>query len=107
MGSAPCAWAEPIRGTDNALDVAATIRALQDNHFNCIAQVIANGPPTSFEDFKRLLAAAQPAGISVWPVLIPPSEGATSLPYRDGLRGVDERDGQTLPSILRTARSEH
>lgn len=82
MGSAPCAWAEPLHGADNALDVAATIRALQDNHFNCVAQVIANGPPTSFEDFKRLLAAAQPAGISVWPVLIPPSEGASSLPYR-------------------------
>ena len=82
MGSAPCAWAEPLRGADNALDVPATIRALQDDHFNCLAQVIANGPPTSFDDFKRLLAAAQPAGISVWPVLIPPSEGGTSLPYK-------------------------
>jgi hypothetical protein len=82
MGSAPCVWAEPLHGMDNALDVAATVRALQDNHFNCIAQVIENGPPNSFEDFKRLLASAQTAGISVWPVLIPPSEGASSLPYR-------------------------
>jgi len=82
MGSAPCAWAEPLRGTDNALDVAATIRALQDNHFNCMAQVIENSPPNTFADFKRLVSAAQPAGISVWPVLIPPSEGASSLPYR-------------------------
>lgn len=70
MGLAPCVWAEPLHGTDNALDVAATIRTLQENGFNCVAQVIANGPPTSFEDFRHLLAAAQPAGISVWPVLI-------------------------------------
>jgi len=81
LGPAPCAWAEPIRGVDNALDVPATLRALRDNAFSCIAQVISNSPPDSFADFKRLLAAAQPAGISVWPVLIPPSEGATSLPF--------------------------
>lgn len=82
MGSAPCVWAAPLRRTDNALDVAATIHTLQDNGFNCVAHVIENGPPNSFADFQRLLAAAQPAGISVWPVLIPPSEGASSLPYR-------------------------
>ena len=81
MGSAPCAWAEPIRGTDNALDVAATIHTLQDNGFDCVAYVIENGPPNSFADFQRLLAAAQTAGISVWPVLLPPSE-FYSLPYK-------------------------
>jgi hypothetical protein len=82
MGLAPCIWAEPLHGTDNALDVAGTIRVLQMNGFSCVAQVIANGPPNAFEDFKRLLAAAQPAEISVWPVLIPPSEGGNSLPYK-------------------------
>ncbi len=75
MGPAPCVWADPVRGTDNALDVPATIHTLQDNGFDCVAHVIAASPPNSFEDFKRLLAAAQPAGISVWPVLLPPSEG--------------------------------
>jgi hypothetical protein len=82
MGSAPCAWAIPIREKDNALDVAATIRALQNSGFNCVVQVIESEPPNSFADFKRLLSAAQPAGISVWPVLIPPTEGGNSLPYR-------------------------
>jgi hypothetical protein len=82
MGSAPCAWAEPLRAAGDSLDVPATIRSLQENHFNCIAQVIEDRPPYTFEDFKLLLEAAQPAGISVWPVLIPPSEGATSLPYK-------------------------
>jgi hypothetical protein len=81
LGSAPCIWAFPIRDKDNALDVAALIRALQDNRFNCVAQVIDSEPPHSFADFQRLLSAAQPAGISVWAILIPPSEGATSLPY--------------------------
>jgi hypothetical protein len=81
MGRAPCIWASPIAGPDSALDVSATIRSLQDNHFNCIAQVIENRPPNSFTDFKRLLAAARSAKISVWAVLIPPSEGGTSQPY--------------------------
>jgi hypothetical protein len=82
MGSAPCVWADPITGADKALDVTATIRTLQDNGFGCVAQVVWNQPPNTFAEFKRLLAAAQPAGISVWPVLIPPSEGGNSLPYQ-------------------------
>jgi hypothetical protein len=82
MGLAPCVWADPIKGTGNALDVAATIRTLQDNGFNCVVDVIEDGPPTSFTDFKRLLAAAQAAGISVWVGLSPPSERADSLPYK-------------------------
>ena len=86
MGRAPCAWAEPLRGAGNALDVPATIHTLQDNGFDCVAHVIGAGPPNSFEDFKRLLAAAQPAGISVWPVLLPPSEG-TSPPFKADYQG--------------------
>ncbi len=82
MGNAPCAWAEPLRAAGDSLDVPATISILQRYHFNCIAQVIENKPPYTYDDFKRLLEAAQPAGISVWPVIIPPSEGGTSLPYK-------------------------
>ncbi len=87
MGSAPCIWAVPIRGKDNALDVPAMIRALQNNGFNCVAEVIDSEPPHSFADFQRLLSAAQTAGISVWAILIPPSEGASSLPYKDDYLG--------------------
>lgn len=86
LGPAPCVWADPVRGTDNALDVPAITHTLQDNGFDCVAHVIAASPPNSFEDFKRLLAAAQPAGISVWPVLLPPSEG-TSPPYKADYMG--------------------
>jgi hypothetical protein len=82
MGTAPCAWAEPLRAGGDSLDVPAVISSLHENHFNCIAQVIEDRPPNTFDDFKRLLEAAQPAGISVWPVIIPPSEGGTSLPYK-------------------------
>jgi hypothetical protein len=82
MGSAPCAWGAPLRGQDNKLDVSATIRDLKNNGFDCMVQVVGSAPPNSFEDLKRLLPAAQVAGISVWPVLIPPTEGGDSLPYR-------------------------
>lgn len=82
MGSAPCAWAVPIEGPGHQLDVRATVQALRANHFDCYVQVIGSGGPNSFSDLKRLLPAAQSAGISVWVVLIPPTEGGNSLPYR-------------------------
>jgi hypothetical protein len=82
MGSIPCAWSVPIEGKNHALDVVATIRLLRANHFTCYVQPIEENSPMSFEDFKRLLPAAQAAGIAVWPVLIPHTEGA-SLPYRE------------------------
>ncbi len=82
MGSIPCAWSVPIQGEDHRLDVPATIELLQANHFTCYVQPIEEKAPMSFEDFKRLLPAAQASGISIWPVLIPHTEGA-SLPYRE------------------------
>jgi len=82
MGSVPCSWNVPIQDKDHNLDVAATIQLLQANHFTCYVQPIEEKPPMSFDDFKRLLPAAQAAGIEVWPVLIPHTEGY-SLPYRE------------------------
>lgn len=81
MGSIPCAWSVPIQQTNHQLDVPATIRSLQANHFHCYVQPIEEKPPMSFEDFKRLLPAAQAAGIAVWPVLVTQTIGAASLPY--------------------------
>lgn len=82
MGPAPCVWATPIEGPVHQLDVPATVQALRANEFDCYVQVIGSGVPNSFSDLKRLLPAAQSAGISVWVVLIPPTEGGNSLPYR-------------------------
>src|SRR5690242_21731479 len=82
MGSIPCSWSVPIQDKDHKLDVAATIRLLKANHFTCYVQPIEEKPPMSFDDFERLLPAAQAAGIEVWPVLIPHTEGY-SLPYRE------------------------
>ena len=82
MGSIPCSWSVPIQDKDHHLDVAATIGLLRANHFTCYVQPIEEKPPMSFEDFKRLLPAAQSAGIEIWPVLIPHTEGY-SLPYRE------------------------
>jgi hypothetical protein len=87
MGEAPCVWAFPLKGADNQLDVATTISTLKDNGFSCVGQVITDQPPNTFDDFRRLLVAAQAAGISVWPVLIPPSEGGNSLPYKTDFVG--------------------
>lgn len=85
MGSSPCVWGVPLRQPNGALDVNATIRDLRNNGFDCYVHVIESAPPNSFQDFKRLLPAAQAAGISVWPVLIPPSEAGElggSMPYK-------------------------
>lgn len=81
MGSSPCSWSVPIQGPGHSLDVPATIRLLRANHFSCYVQPIEERSPMSYADFKRLLPAAQAAGISIWAVLIPHHEGA-SLPYR-------------------------
>lgn len=102
MGSTPCAWSVPIQGKLHELDVSATIRLLRANHFTCYVQPIEETPPMSYEDFKRLLPAAQANGISVWPVLIPHTEGA-SLPYReDFVHWMKELAGLSLKySVLR------
>ncbi len=81
MGSVPCSWSVPIQTSSHTLDVPTTIRLLQANHFSCYVQPIEERSPMSYEDFQRLLPAAQAAHISIWAVLIPHHEGA-SLPYR-------------------------
>jgi hypothetical protein len=86
MGSVPCSWNVPIQDKNHNLDVPATIRLLRANHFTCYVQPIEEKPPMSFDDFKRLLPAAQASGIDIWPVLIPHTEGY-SLPYREDFVG--------------------
>ncbi len=81
MGVAPCAWPEPIPKHDHTLNVARTIELLQKNGFDCSVMPIESAPPAAWADFQELVAAADKAHIDVWPVLIPPSEGANSLPY--------------------------
>lgn len=102
MGSSPCSWSVPIQDKNHRLDVPATIRLLRANHFTCYVQPIEEKSPMSFDDFKRLLPAAQANGISIWPVLIPHTEGA-SLPYReDFVRWMKELAGLSLKySVLR------
>lgn len=96
MGSIPCSWSVPIQDKDHNLDVSATIRLLRANHFTCYVQPIEEKPPMSFDDFKRLLPAAQASGIDIWPVLIPHIEGY-SLPYReDFVRWMKELAGLSL-----------
>ena len=90
MGSVPCSWSVPIQAPDHSLDVPATIRLLHENHFTCYVQPIEEKAPMDYDDFRRLLPAAQSAGIDIWAVLIPQHEGA-SLPYRhDFVRWMEE-----------------
>ena len=82
MGSVPCSWNVPIERPDHTLDVDATVRFLEANHFTCYVQPIEERSPMAYQDFQNLLPAAQAAGIDVWAVLIPHHEGF-SLPYKE------------------------
>jgi len=81
MGSAPCAWSVPLLKTDHSLDVEGTIELLKHGGFQCEIVVVGGEPSRNWDDFKRFAAAANSAGIDLWPVILPPSEG-TSEPYR-------------------------
>jgi hypothetical protein len=80
MGLSPCAWSVPLQKPEHSLDVERTIELLRQAGFRCEIAVVGGGPPESWEDFKRLAAAANSANIDLWPVILPPSEGA-SQPY--------------------------
>lgn len=81
MGSVPCAWSGPVGKTDGSVNVEGTIQRLQSNRFRCNVFVISTNAPNDWANFQKLVPAANTAGIDLWPVLIPPSEGADSHPY--------------------------
>ena len=96
MGPTPCVWSPPVAGPNGAIDSAATIRILKQLGAGCYDALIwrerEHGPkPFDWESFKKFVAAAQPAGINVWAVLIPPSEGGDSPPFNhDYVRWMQE-----------------
>jgi len=96
MGSTPCIWSPPVVGANGAIDTGATIRVLKGIGAGCYAALIwrereHGTKPFDWASFKQFVAAAQPAGIDVWAVLIPPSEGGDSPPFnRDYVRWMQE-----------------
>jgi len=42
---------------------------------------------SSYENYQRLLEATKNTDVEMWAVIIPPSEGASSLPYRSDYVG--------------------
>ena len=80
MGSAPCAWSVPLLKADHTLDVERTIQMLTQAGFQCEIAVVGGDASRSWDDLKKFAAAANSAGIDLWPVILPPSEG-TSEPY--------------------------
>jgi hypothetical protein len=80
MGSVPCAWSVPLLKPDRSLDVERTIEVLKQDGFQCEIAVVGGDPSRNWDDFKKFAAAANAAGIDLWPVILPPSEG-TSEPY--------------------------
>ncbi len=80
MGAAPCAWSVPLQKPDQSLDVDRTIELLKQAGFTCEIAVVEDRPPMTWDEFKKLAAAANSANIDLWPVILPPSEGI-SQPY--------------------------
>lgn len=80
MGSSPCAWSVPITHPDGSIDIDTTVRLFKDAGFKCEVYVIQK--QATYESYQRLLEATKSTDIQMWAVIIPPSEGATSLPYR-------------------------
>src|SRR5579863_8599607 len=86
MGKTPCVWPPVITGPNGSLDPPATMARLKANGLDCYVQVIdGDEKGQTWADFERLLPAADSAGISVWAVLLPPSE-KLSLPYGSNYR---------------------
>lgn len=83
MGSSPCAWWTPVNSPDGSIDVDGTVQGLQSAGFKCGVFVIeGSGQGNSYESYQRLLEATKNTDIDLWVVIIPPSEGASSQPYR-------------------------
>lgn len=74
MGSSPCAWWG-----------SGTVSELQSAGFKCGVYVIEGA--SSYENFQKLLEEMKSTDIELWAVIIPPSEGASSLPYRSDYVG--------------------
>lgn len=88
LGSAPCAWSPPVTNAEGAIDASATIRILKANGLNCYGALIRRqrkGESTEFNwaSFKSFVATTQAAGINVWAILLPPSEGGDSPPFNE------------------------
>lgn len=85
MGSSPCIW--PTDETSQ--HVHEKIHALRANGFGCYVALLWSRKETAekgreamdLSGLKQMLPAFNSAGISVWVVLIPPSEGGNSEPY--------------------------
>ncbi|HEX5282758.1 MAG TPA: hypothetical protein VFW30_01465 [Bryocella sp.] len=92
MGSSPCAWwATPAVGNplvqkkdvNSDTDIGAIVNGLRSSGFTCGVFVIeSTGSRNSYSTFQKLLDATKDTNIKLWVVIIPPSEGADSLPYR-------------------------
>lgn len=81
MGTVPCPWSGARSTPVGKLDPEGTMKNLLSLGFHCTVYVISGDG--SWENFQSLAAAADAAKVDLWPVLIPPSEGASSLPHRD------------------------
>jgi hypothetical protein len=96
MGSTPCIWSPPVVGANGLIDSGATIRILKEIGASCYGALIwrereHGTKPFDWASFKQFVAAAKPAGIDVWAILIPPSEGGDSPPFnRDYVRWMQE-----------------
>ncbi|TAM79241.1 MAG: hypothetical protein EPN47_19730 [Acidobacteria bacterium] len=96
LGSTPCVWSPAVADAQGAIDPGATIKILKAHGLGCFGALIwvprKGGSPTfDWNSFRNFVAKAQPAGIIVWAILIPPSEGGNSPPFnKDYVRWIQE-----------------
>lgn len=83
MGSYPCVWWVGVNKADGSTDIEATVRGLKALGARCGVYPIARKDQSNnYNNFRKLLGATKGTGIELWTVIIPPSEGANSLPYK-------------------------
>lgn len=96
MGTTPCIWSPPLINGQGEIDDEATLRVLKANGMSCYGALIwrqrdHGSQSFNWNSFKKFLAAAKPAGINVWAILIPPGEGGDSPPFnQDYVRWMKE-----------------
>lgn len=92
MGSMPCVWSQPVRNAAGAIDSEATIQILKESGLSCYGALLAPSPTEfNWASFKKLLAVASQNNIDVLAIILPPSEGGNSPPFKsDYVRWMQE-----------------
>lgn len=83
MGSTPCVWSRPVLNAEGAADPEATIQILKENGLGCYGALLeASSSEFNWASFNELVRVAHRDGISIVAIVLPPSEGGNSPPFK-------------------------